>query len=454
MIHAKKLSRSGFLTLSAAVVSSAAVGGVAGTARFTHAQPAHAGEQSNSNLRIMLATDMHFISPRLTDHGTFFEQTITHSDAKCMEYSEQIVDAMVWTALREHPDALVISGDLTYNGALESHEDFANKLAQIMQAGIPVFVMPGNHDVNCDQAARFEGDSYEFVTSATADDFARIYDSFGYANALSCDDASLSYVVELEGGPADTQSSVRLLFVDCNAVDVLGTIPDSTLVWVERQLIDARDAGVAVIGISHQNLLQQAFIAESFSINNASKLQDLYEKYGVRANFSGHLHCQHYAQTESGLTDVATSSLAVCPNQYAIIEIAQTDAPKVTLSYHTEKLDVSGWAREQESGNPDLFDFESYARNFFLTTSREGFANELSAMGLSDNEVDELADYIVEVNLAWFAGRLDQFEPREDLNAKWTAASPLSGYYLKYIFHQTPVRNENVVAVEWMVDTY
>lgn len=54
---------------------------------------------------------------------------------------EQIV-----TAHAEKPlDFAIVSGDLTKDGALSSHEEFAGYKEEIEQAGIPVFDCPGNH---------------------------------------------------------------------------------------------------------------------------------------------------------------------------------------------------------------------------------------------------------------------------------------------------------------------
>ncbi|WP_287895528.1 metallophosphoesterase [Clostridium sp.] len=47
-----------------------------------------------------------------------------------------------------HPSALVLSGDLSQNGEKANHEALAEKLERVQAAGIPVLVIPGNHDIN------------------------------------------------------------------------------------------------------------------------------------------------------------------------------------------------------------------------------------------------------------------------------------------------------------------
>ena len=55
------------------------------------------GKQLNGvePVTIAVATDLHYLSPLLTDHGAYFEQMIQNADGKVMEYSEELIDAFV-----------------------------------------------------------------------------------------------------------------------------------------------------------------------------------------------------------------------------------------------------------------------------------------------------------------------------------------------------------------------
>ena len=146
---------------------------------------------------LITATDLQYLAPSLTDHGAFFNQLIENSDGKTMAYSDELMDAFVDQVISRKPDALILSGDLTFNGEYESHEALVQKLNRINAAGIPVFVLPGNHDLNNRSAVRFEGDAYEHVSSVTGEEFAALYHAHGYDRALAKDDRSLSYVAAL-----------------------------------------------------------------------------------------------------------------------------------------------------------------------------------------------------------------------------------------------------------------
>ena len=111
--------------------------------------PACSGCQSapkDEVLTIVHATDMHFLSPKLTDYSQDFIDFLSRTDGKVTQYSPQICEAFVADMLEMKPDAVILSGDLTLNGAYESHSDLAAVLMPLKEAGIAVFVLPGNHD--------------------------------------------------------------------------------------------------------------------------------------------------------------------------------------------------------------------------------------------------------------------------------------------------------------------
>ena len=162
---------------------------------FPGQKQAQAQDRSFVPLTLAAATDLHYIAPELTDGGECFTRLVENADGKAMAYCEEITDAFVSQVTGEKPDALILTGDLTFNGAKASHEALAAKLSFIENAGIPVLVIPGNHDLNSTMAASFQGRSYTLVDSVDAGQFAEIYGDFGYREALARDKASLSYEI-------------------------------------------------------------------------------------------------------------------------------------------------------------------------------------------------------------------------------------------------------------------
>ncbi|MFR2495210.1 MAG: metallophosphoesterase [Christensenellales bacterium] len=338
---------------------------------------------------LITATDLHYLAPSLTDHGAFFNQLIENSDGKTMAYSDELMDAFVDQVISRKPDALILSGDLTFNGEYESHEALVQKLNRINAVGIPVFVLPGNHDLNNRSAVRFEGDAYEHVSSVTGEEFAALYHAHGYDRALAKDERSLSYVAVLS-------DRLWLLMIDVNAVTQPGSVPSETLAWIADQLEQAKRSGCRVIAVSHQNLLNHSsLISTGFTIDNAEALLALETEWPVLCHLSGHIHMQHMAKSASGLCDIATSSLAVSPNQYGVLTLSSDKA-----AYRTEPVDVSSWAAAQGLDDPQLLHFSDYASQFFRTTCIRQALQSIQ----KDDAPEQLADFFAEINAAYFAG--------------------------------------------------
>lgn len=373
---------------------------------------------------LMLATDTHYISPSLTDHGAYFTAMIESGDGKVTAYCEELVRAFVDEVIAIAPNALILSGDLTFNGARKSHEDLARRLAPIREAGIPVYVIPGNHDLNNRSAASFSGGSFTRVEHMTADGFASLYDDFGYGSALSRDAHSLSYIAEVA-------PDLRLVMLDVNATTIPNIVVTGTFAWLEEQLQDAQRAGARVIAVSHQNVFaHSSLLYHGFMINNAHKLLALYRKYGVSVNLSGHIHMQHTTTDESGFLEIASSSLAVSPCQYGVITVSGDQA-----AYRSRPVDVGAWAKAQDLTDPNLLDFRQYAAAFFAATT---LRQSISAFP-GDPQASELATYMANVNAAYFSGRLDTLAPDPDLTARWQAAGTFFSQYLDSILKETPI---------------
>ena len=159
-----------------------------------------AASEEGPQTHLMVASDLHYLSPSLTDHGSCFTELVRNGDGKVMEYSQELVEAFVDTVLEKKPDALILTGDLTFNGARKSHEDLAEKLGRIEEAGIPVAVLSGNHDLWNKNAASFSGDRVTFEESVSAKEFKEIYFPFGFEEACAQDETSSSYIWEPAAG--------------------------------------------------------------------------------------------------------------------------------------------------------------------------------------------------------------------------------------------------------------
>ncbi len=107
---------------------------------------------------IWLATDLHYQSPQMTDFQSAFDTYTMGNDGTIVPYLDEITEAFLEEVRTAHPSALVLSGDLSQNGEKANHEALAEKLERVQAAGIPVLVIPGNHDINHPWAATYFDD--------------------------------------------------------------------------------------------------------------------------------------------------------------------------------------------------------------------------------------------------------------------------------------------------------
>lgn len=357
---------------------------------------------SETPYRIMIATDLHYLSPELTDNGNFFMELVKNGDGKAVMYSEELVEALVRCGLKEKPDVLVLSGDLTFNGEKKSHQDLTKKLRKLRDAGITVLVIPGNHDLNNGQASKFKGDSYERTASVSTLEFQGLYQGFSSSYAIARDENSLSYMYESKKG-------MRLLMLDVNGVSQPGRVQEETFDWIETQLKKAKKDGLPVIAVSHQTLLAHNNVfSEGFMIENGKRLENLYEEYGVISNLSGHMHVQHI-RLDGGIPEIVTGSAAVWPHYYGFLRFDGEG-----LDYHAKPIVTTADAE----GNPGMAHLIEGSQKLFLDTSYRQVIEELQDKALTEKERNDIADYFVRLNMLYFTGRMDK-RPEKDEKLLW-----------------------------------
>lgn len=387
-------------------------------------------------LTLALASDLHYLSPTLTDYGPDFIDLLYSSDGKVTQYTPQLTDAFVARLLALQPDYLLLTGDLTLNGAEASHRELADKLRALEAGGTQVLVLPGNHDA-AGTAYTFFGEWAKPIESVDQAGFAEIWADFGLNQALSRDGASLSYCYQLD--PA-----LRLLCLDANTAGVTGSLSDDTMKWIELQLKDARRNGVTVIAAAHQNLLQHnPNFAFGYLLNQHDDLLALLKKYNVKLHLSGHMHIQHIAQQE-GVTEIASSSLAVTRNQYGILEIGPAG-----MDYRTAPVDVAGWASETGQTDPELLDFDRLAADMFNHSTDIRTREALTALGYQGDQLEQLVDYAKNYNLRYFAGTTGPDMLTDPAWALWQTLTDRVSFasYMHNTLSREEPRDQNTVYI-------
>ena len=380
-------------------------------------------EASVSGFRAVIASDLHYIAPELTDGGPGYQQILKNGDSKFMPYVEEITDAFLDEVLADPPDVVLLTGDLTFNGAEISHRRLAGKLQRLEDAGIPVLVLPGNHDVYNENAALYRGGSFERVPFASGESFAEIYRDFGPGEALSADSDSLSYVWQLN-------EQVWIMMLDENTAHDFCGLSDRSFQWIEAQLQKAREEGRFVLVAGHQNVFQHSIFRGGYVIQGTQRLQELLRRYGVPLCLSGHLHTQHVL-SEDGLTEIATSALCSYPCQYAVLT-----AEDGRLRYGTRRLDLAAWA--ERNGRPDaVFQDFAGAAGVYM----DAHFTPAGMAPLVDDPVlwAEMLAYLQALNRAYFSGDLREIaalDPDGRLAGLWAEENGMTAWYLRSVLDE------------------
>ena len=343
---------------------------------------------------IVQISDIHYLSPSLFDYDRLRNLTLT-GDGKATHIMDKVMDEFVSEMLELSPDAVVVTGDLTYNGEKKSHEELKDKLSILEKNGIKVFVLMGNHDTGNATPYALYKDGVVETEGITAMEAEELWMDFGYGEAVSKDPVSNSYM-------AKVSDNLWIMCIDSNNGSG-GSVRSKTLTWIENALRVANIKEKKVITATHQNLfVHNPRYTFGYQINNSNKVVDILKKWGVKLNLSGHLHIQHITK-ESGITEIAQESFSDWPLQYGVIEIDDNGR----YSYFTKEI-----------GNKDLVDEAQFV---FDSSTQYKFTNNIE----SENK-DKMTEVATVLNREYFRGKVDDYN--KDALALWDESYRMTSY--------------------------
>ena len=327
------------------------------------------------------------------------------------------------------PQAIFITGDLTKDGEKVSHKLLVDRyLKPLREQGIRVFVIPGNHDVNNPHAKIYDGNKTKRTTTISAGDFARIYNDYGYGEALAIDPHSLSYVVQLD-------PKTRLVAVDAcryedNSFDkdicvTAGRIKPQTMQFIKTETDKAHKLGMEVVMMMHHGIVShfdwQDKIMKEYLVADWKKQAKRIVKMGIKVCFTGHFHAQDISQ-KYGLTDVETGSTVSYPHPYRLIDI---DTSKGTMHIHSDRVYTLG----SMAGNKETLEQKSER---FATSALSSVMESIVPNKVPADVKTECAQVLGEVYAMHLGG--DE-QPTADFKARLkTAVKRLRHYSWKWAF--------------------
>jgi len=351
------------------------------------------------DVKFAVISDLHMYDPSLGSAGAAFEKTM-NSDRKLLLDSEDLLDYAIEDILKSEAEFVLISGDLTKDGELVNHEIVAEKLGEFKAAGLGVYVVPGNHDVNNPDAVSYDGDGTTQVDTVMYDEFAEIYRSFGYGEALFSDTDSLSYVAEpVEGLWILALDACRSDENQPGAEEIVGgRFSGKSIDWIAQMLTEAQSQGKAVVAMMHHGVAEhwegKAKLHPDYLIEDFGHFGAFLASHNVRLVFTGHYHAHDItrADFEDGkyIYDVATGSLitAPCPIRYCSIT---DNVFAVESEFIVDKL------------HPGT-DFAENATAFVKKTVVLEAYNTLKKYKVSDKDSEYIADAVGDGFVAHYSG--------------------------------------------------
>ena len=350
--------------------------------------------------QIMVVSDLHYLSPTLYKNSGLFIQALRAGDGKYTHRGEALMEALCREAARLKPDALLVTGDLSFNGEAESHAALVEWFTRIEAEGVPVWVIPGNHDINSPTPRGFTEDGWYEVDGVTAEQFSAIYAEHMLPTSGG---ANLSYVVQVG-------ENLRAAMVDTSFYQPVGQTFGLFTAGHAQWLKDALEADAEAVWItaSHHSLIAHTqFMKDSYLMFGSDSMAELARSYGVRLNLSGHLHVQHIAHGD-GLTDAALGAFCVWPHRYALVTLEDGKS----LTYEAKAL--------EDADLPEGFLEES--RQWFFDIARAKAEASLADVNAEDAAL--MSDYVARFTLAYFSGSYRSDDPswRQDpVYALWSA---------------------------------
>ena len=370
-------------------------------------QPNH----HNQNTSFAVLSDLHVYDTQLGTTGNAF-QAYLDADPKLLAYSESIFESALADIIKSRVHFVIISGDLTKDGEFTSLLRVVRHLQRLEQAGIQVFVVPGNHDINNHDAVAFAGDTTKPVPSVTPQLFKALYHRFGYGQAISSAPDSLSYVAEPTPGvwllAIDSVKSAESATSEHPVVS--GSITGKTMAWALAKIHEGQSRGKKVIAFMHHGVnlhfLSEPQLFPDYLVDNWPIVGAQFAGAGLKAVFTGHYHSQDISNLNvdatgtpaaSGLFDIQTGSLASWPCAYRIAHLDRAG----TLNIESRRVTA---IHADLGGVP----FQQYAENFSRSLLPFQVTAELEQLfGLPEAQAKAAAPIVVDALMANYAGDED-----------------------------------------------
>ena len=274
---------------------------------------------SVSPLTITVLTDTHYYSKENGTSGSAYDNANSRSQKLLAESAEVLETAFEQIASDDKSDIVIISGDVTNNGELNSHKEFIDMLRSLKSKGKKVFVITATHDFrNHGYTDAYKGDEKIQTPTTNRDMLFDMYREFGPDEAIAVHRQSMSYIVQLCDG-------YRLFALndDSNLSGKSG-FSDECFEWISERAAEARRDNQTIIAMTHHPLIAPSPIYEIIGkgdmLGDYDKRIEQLADLGIQFMFTGHTHIHNISAHQSAkgnvLYDICTCSPIGYPGAY------------------------------------------------------------------------------------------------------------------------------------------
>lgn len=338
---------------------------------------------NNEPLKIQFITDTHYYSRKGGTEGAAYDKAESKSQ-KIIKDTDLVLKAGFDMLCEDtSTDIVVLAGDITRDGEIESHKEFIEMLRDLKKRGKRVYVITATHDFRDGGVADgYDGDETIQVPAVeNRHDLWDMYYEFGPNEAIATFEKSLCYVVQLAPG-------YRLFALNDDTNDKEegrgSGYSDECMEWILEQLKDAYDNDQYVIAMTHHPMIAPspfyAIIGKGDMQRNHEVTREIFADHGLHCMLTGHTHVHDISVITSKkgnkFYDIACGAMAGCPPAMRNVTF---DPAKGEIRTDTILIkDVPGF---DTGGKP----FDEYMKGFFFGMIRE----VIWAMG---NDIDRLAE--------------------------------------------------------------
>ncbi len=341
---------------------------------------------SFSPLTLTVLTDTHYYSKENGTEGKAYDFANAKSQ-KLLAESEEVLDtAFEQIAADCKSNIVLICGDLTNNGELNSHKEFIQKLRNLKNSGKSVYVITATHDFRAEAVSdAYCGDEKLKTPAASRDILFDMYREFGPDESIAVHRESMSYVVQLCDG-------YRLFALndDTNLNNKSG-FSDECFNWISERAKEAREENQFIIAMTHHPLIAPSPIYEIIGKGDMlgdykTRIEQLAD-LGIQFIFTGHTHIHNTSAYQSPkgnvLYDICTSSPIGYPGAYRSVTF-NPDFNNVAVS--TEFINT-----------PEIFKSDGRELSNVLEEQLIGVIKDM--IKTAGEDINRLADMVVAISI-------------------------------------------------------